>query len=616
MLSALLRGEGCSEEAETGLAALRKATTVGEGSDAVLQAVGHSSGQAGPSSFAPPVRGGLPACGAAEEAFLRAFHHAGTDGTSSYEGAWQAACLQQMNGDNLAGPSNEYMMSASRETAAPSYDMMQNVWDTQQSFGEPRSHANLAHGFYETALQSEQLETPALPLSSLHVSASSMPSTVSFEQPEYSSCLNTERGQCSESGTATASAQVKDLEELYEKAWDNAQVQPLIDAYSDLQHQVPSNSALSFAPTQNQQRSKDVTALVTRSTLDRAWAENLAASEATLQAAWEDAVQTASSSADGFNLDGLWESLQASGFEDVWSEALGRQLDEYAFRDDNPFLGQPGLLQRGIELFQAGELRQAILALEAAVQADAEDSIAWQTLGQAHADSDDDARAIACLRRAVTADPHNLEALLSLGVSYTNELDQTRAVEHLQHWIESHPDFVNLSSLESPPARRDPFTLQRQVTALFERARSFAPDNADLHAVLGVLHNLARDYTQAVESFERALHLRPNDYSLWNKLGATQANAMSCEAALPCYVRALQLKPQYVRALSNLGISYGNMGSHEDAARCYLKALSLNSGASHVWSYLAMTFTSMGRPDLVTKTQQTDCELFREDFDF
>jgi len=91
---------------------------------------------------------------------------------------------------------------------------------------------------------------------------------------------------------------------------------------------------------------------------------------------------------------------------------------------------------------------------------------------------------------------------------------------------------------------------------------------------------------------------------------------MSCEAALPCYVRALQLKPQYVRALSNLGISYGNMGSHEDAARCYLKALSLNSGASHVWSYLAMTFTSMGRPDLVTKTQQTDCELFREDFDF
>ena len=44
--------------------------------------------------------------------------------------------------------------------------------------------------------------------------------------------------------------------------------------------------------------------------------------------------------------------------------------------------------------------------LEAAVTADPEDSIAWQTLGQAHADADDDNHAIACLQRAVAADPH------------------------------------------------------------------------------------------------------------------------------------------------------------------------------------------------------------------
>ena len=49
---------------------------------------------------------------------------------------------------------------------------------------------------------------------------------------------------------------------------------------------------------------------------------------------------------------------------------------------------------------------QAVLALEAAVQQQPEDSIAWQTLGQAHADSDDDQQAIASLRRAVSSDPH------------------------------------------------------------------------------------------------------------------------------------------------------------------------------------------------------------------
>ena len=36
--------------------------------------------------------------------------------------------------------------------------------------------------------------------------------------------------------------------------------------------------------------------------------------------------------------------------------------------------------------------------------------------------------------------------------------------------------------------------LQQQVAAMFTRALEFAPENAELHAVLGVLHNLSREY--------------------------------------------------------------------------------------------------------------------------
>ena len=155
-----------------------------------------------------------------------------------------------------------------------------------------------------------------------------------------------------------------------------------------------------------------------------------------------------------------------------------------------------------------------------------------------------------------------------------------------------------------------------QVTDNFARAVAHAPANADLHAVLGVLYNLARDYPAAVAAFEAAIKLRPTDYSLWNKLGATQANSMECAKALPCYVNALELKPQYVRALSNLGISYSNMMSYDAAGSCYLKALSLNPEAKHIWSYLGMTLTSMGRPDLVEKVAGQNVEAFRADFDF
>ena len=109
-----------------------------------------------------------------------------------------------------------------------------------------------------------------------------------------------------------------------------------------------------------------------------------------------------------------------------------------------PFSAALTFWRRGTSLFREGDLSKAVLVLEAAVQAQPDDTIAWQTLGQAHADADDDARAIPCLRRAVAADPHNLDALLALGVSYTNELDQSRALRHLQLWLESHPDFIDI----------------------------------------------------------------------------------------------------------------------------------------------------------------------------
>ncbi|KAL1528641.1 hypothetical protein AB1Y20_009979 [Prymnesium parvum] len=391
------------------------------------------------------------------------------------------------------------------------------------------------------------------------------------------------------------------------------------DAYHAMQAQVPSHPQLASAW---RAASQPATTAASGGVLDEAWAST-SAEQTALQQAWNDGGQLDQSFAqmqevwDSLCLDGgisdmekLWQGLD--GLDSPWDDTYD---PEYRFKKDNPYLGQSDLLRRGTALFNQGELSEAVLVLEAAVQASPEDSIAWQTLGQSHADSDDDQQAIACLKRAVASDPHNLDALLALGVSFTNELDQTRALHHLQHWLESHPEFATLAS-PGIQAEGNPFALQQQVTALFLRAAELAPGNADIHAVLGVLYNLSRDYSLAVKAFEAALRLRPGDYSLWNKLGATQANAMSCEAAVPCYVQALECKPQYVRALSNLGISYGNMRNYEAAAQCYLKAVSLNPDAKHIWNYLTMTFVSMSRPDLVEKAGRGDPNAFLTDFDF
>jgi len=176
-------------------------------------------------------------------------------------------------------------------------------------------------------------------------------------------------------------------------------------------------------------------------------------------------------------------------------------------------------VRAGSELLGQGDLPQAILALEAAVRSEPaceasdstqldeagreearRESVAWQLLGQAHADADDDATAISCLRRAVAADAQNLAALLALGVSYTNELDASRALDHLRLWLRRHPDFASLAPAEEEvgKGKYDVWARQADTTALFLRAVGRAPNSADLHAVLGVLHNLSREYGAAV----------------------------------------------------------------------------------------------------------------------
>jgi Flp pilus assembly protein TadD len=448
------------------------------------------------------------------------------------------------------------------------------------------------------------------------------------------------------SGTPLSSEEVRLLDAAHEEAWRS-----LASAGAPLGQGLgsampPPQSVLPAVPAGENEIEKAYLETVAQGLAEGATADSRSSSELNrafteMEEVWKSlsvqdraAVGRSLGGDAAADLDSVWQSLRNADYdaswEDAWVQGMsGDALDvadadaPYRFHKNNPYIGSTDLLQRGIDLFRRGELSEAVLVLEAAVQTQPDDSIAWQTLGQAHADTDDDAQAIACLRRAVASDPHNLDALLALGVSYTNELDQTRALRHLQLWLESHPDFTDIGSGEAgvaapprPGALENPFELQRRVTDLFLHAVEKRPENADLHAVLGVLHNLSRSYPEAVASFEAALRMRPDDYSLWNKLGATRANAMSCAEAVPCYVKALELKPQYVRALSNLGISYGNMANYEAAAQCYLKALSLNREASHIWGYLTMNFTSMGRADLVAKAGTAEHEAFRVDFDF
>lgn len=301
-----------------------------------------------------------------------------------------------------------------------------------------------------------------------------------------------------------------------------------------------------------------------------------------------------------------WEEEYLRELEKLHSEHGPRSSGQYIMTENNPFLTDIDSFQKGKDLFRKGVLTEAVLALEAECQRNPGNSEAWRLLGTVQAENDDDVQAIAALNRAVAADPEDLDALLSLGVSHTNELEQSEALGYLREWIMRHPTYG--TAAKHTPGPPDSSQAMSYVIRLYEGAAVAGPQDADVHAALGVLCNLSRRYDGAVNAFKAALALRPHDYSLWNKLGATLANSARSSEALAAYQKALELKPNYMRAWTNMGISLANIGEYEASAQYYVRALALNRKAVAVWGYLRNSLTCAAREDLMEAAEREDLE--------
>ena len=282
----------------------------------------------------------------------------------------------------------------------------------------------------------------------------------------------------------------------------------------------------------------------------------------------------------------------------------------YKMAPNNPFLTDVDSFDKGRKLFQQGLLTESVLAIEAECTRRPGNVEAWTLLGKVNAENDDDVQAIEAMKRGLMIDENNLELLLSLGVAYTNEFDRRNALEYLRRWLATNPRYgPTMRDVMMPP---DSSQEVAHAIHIYKTAAQQCPDDADVHAALGVLCNLARQYDDAVVAFRQALAVSDNDYSLWNKLGATLANSGRSGEALDAYRRALEAKPNYMRGWINMGISLANLGKYEESARYYVRALSLNANSSSVWGYLRTSLICGGREDLLHAVDENNVERLRQ----
>ncbi|KAK5978650.1 PeRoXisome assembly factor, partial [Trichostrongylus colubriformis] len=317
-------------------------------------------------------------------------------------------------------------------------------------------------------------------------------------------------------------------------------------------------------------------------------------------------------------MESEWESIRQN-LSKVQKEDISH-VEIYEHQVNNPFLSSDQPMVEGDRLMQEGDLGNAMLAYEAAVQKNPNDAEAWCRLGLSHAENEHDAKAITAFNNCLKIQPNNEEALLALSVSLANESVDNEALNQLEKWLVAHqggdPTTVHKAHAGySSFLDHDTFKQVEERFLMAARQQAGTAD-ADLQNALGVLYNLSRNYERAVECIKLAIASRPDDARLWNRLGATLANGDRTPEAVAAYREALKRYPLYVRARYNLGISCLHLNSHREAVEHFVSALELQKGgkeSSSIWPTLrSATIRMQGAPrELLPALDRRDLNAFK-----
>lgn len=299
-------------------------------------------------------------------------------------------------------------------------------------------------------------------------------------------------------------------------------------------------------------------------------------------------------------------------------------------------------LEKGKQFLALGDIPNAVLCFEAAVEQDMQNAEVWELLGKSQAENEKDPNAIAALKKSLDLRPDNRSVLMSLAISYTNESLQNKAIQMLIKWLlcnEKYKQLVSPELAESSDTTVDTASSSivslpklTEVENLFLQAVRLTPTEVDpeVQEALGVLFNLSSEYDKAAECFQAALSVNPKSAKMWNRLGASLANGNRSVEAVEAYKNALEIEPGYIRARYNVGIICINLKSYNEAVEHFLTALNHqassiarsgiegpspgNQMSETIWSTLRMAISLMGRTDLTNAIDARNVESLNAAF--
>lgn len=220
-----------------------------------------------------------------------------------------------------------------------------------------------------------------------------------------------------------------------------------------------------------------------------------------------------------------------------------------------------------------GQGKEALPALQKAIEFAPDDADAHNNLGNALKELGQPVAAVASYRRALALHPDFAEAHRNLGNALTDLGQFEEAAEACLRAVALKPEFTmahcNLGNAMKGLGQLD------AAVASYRRALAIAPDHAISHTNLGCVLAELGQLDAALESQRRAVAIAPDYAMAHSNLGSVLAELGRTDEALASCRRALALKPDFADAHQNLAQALQKMGCLEAAIQSFRRALLL-----------------------------------------
>ena len=217
--------------------------------------------------------------------------------------------------------------------------------------------------------------------------------------------------------------------------------------------------------------------------------------------------------------------------------------------------------------------------------------LVWQLLAAALAGQGKDA--LPALEAAVRCLPEDPVAHLNLGNALGRRGRLEEAAANFGRALELRPEFAeahnNLGDLRLELARFD------EAVASCRRAIAIRPEYAEAHVNLGKALLRLGDAEASAESCRRAIEIRPDFAEAHNSLGNASLYLARFDDAIASFRRALAISPDFAEAHANLANALRSIGRLDEAVAGYRRALSIKPDCVAAFTELGTALRLQGR---------------------